>query len=85
MSLYKVHFKRSAAKSLKKIRAEDREKIAAAIVGLRTTPRPPGSIKITNQNAYRIRQGDYRIIYTIDNNILTIEIIKIGHRRDIYK
>ena len=80
-----IEFKRSAAKSLKKIRVEDREKIAQAIIDLQSNPRPTGSIKITNQNAYRIRQGDYRIIYTINNHKLIIEIIKIGHRREIYK
>ena len=82
---WNIEFKRSAAKSLKKIRVEDREKIAQAIIDLQSDPRPIGSIKITNQNAYRIRQGDYRIIYTINNHKLIIEIIKIGHRREIYK
>ena len=79
-----IQFKRSALKSLRKIAAKDRERILAKIITLKEDPRPLGSLKLTNQEAYRIRQGDYRIIYTVEDNILLIEVIRIGHRRDVY-
>ena len=79
-----IQFKHSALKSLRKIAAKDRERILAKIITLKEDPRPLGSLKLTNQEAYRIRQGDYRIIYTVEDNILLIEVIRIGHRRDVY-
>ena len=81
---YNIRFKASAKKSLKKIPATDRERILRALVSLENDPRPAGSIKLTNRPAYRIRQGDYRVIYTIQDRILLVEIIRIGNRRDIY-
>ena len=81
---YKIQFKASARKSLKKIPSTDRERILREIVSLGNNPHPNGSIKLTNYSAYRIRQGDYRVIYTIQDHRLLIEIIQIGNHRDIY-
>lgn len=81
---FNLRFKQSATKSLKKIPLPDRERIMRRILSLRENPLPPNSIKLTNQGAHRIRQGNYRIIYTIADDILQIEIIRIGHRRNIY-
>ena len=83
--MFDVQFKKSALKSLKKIPPKDQERILTSIIALKTDPLPPQSLKITNQSAYRIRQGDYRIIYTIQDEQLIIEIIRIGHRRNIYE
>lgn len=82
---FNLRFKHSATKSLKKTPLTDRERIMQRILNLREEPLPENSIKLSNEGAYRIRQGNYRIIYTIDNNILQIEIIRIGHRRNIYE
>jgi len=81
---YHIKFKASARKSLRKISDQDRKRILIKIITLEENPRPIGSIKLTNHEAYRFRQEAYRIIYTIQDSELIIEIIRIGHRRDIY-
>jgi len=81
---YKIQFKASAKKSLFRISEPDQKRILKKIISLEKNPRPNGAIKLTNRPAYRIRQGDYRIIYTIQDSILVIEIIRIGHRRNVY-
>ena len=85
MANYKVLIKPSAVKELKKIPKKQLQKITERIQALSTDPRPLGFEKLAAQNAYRIRQGTYRIIYTIIDDQLIILIIKVGHRRDIYR
>lgn len=63
----------------------DREKVLAKIVALGNDPRPHGAIKLTVSDAYRIRQGDYRIIYSIQDQLCLVTVIRIGNRRDVYK
>jgi mRNA interferase RelE/StbE len=82
---YKILIKPSAVEELKKIRKKDLRKITDKINTLAEDPRPIGCEKLSAQNAYRIRQGLYRIIYTIEDDKLIILIIKIGHRRDVYR
>lgn len=81
---YSVSLRRDAIKSLEEINEPYYSKIKIVLYGLTINPRPTGSIKLKGRNAYRIRVSNYRIIYTISDNILTIEIIGIGHRKDIY-
>ena len=50
-----------------------------------THPRPPGSEKLSGEERYRVRQGDYRIIYAVDEALQTVEVVKIGHRREVYR
>ena len=85
MASYKILIKASAVKELKKIPKKNLSKVTERINSLAIDPSPPGCEKLTVQNAYRLRQGSYRIIYTIDDEILVILVIKVGHRRDIYK
>ena len=85
MASYKIYFRKSAAKELDKLPKTALQKIIKRIEQLATEPRPSGSEKLTGQEFYRIRQGDYRIIYSIQDNELTIWVVKIGHRKDIYK
>ena len=85
MANYKILIKPSAVKELKKIPKKELKKITDRIQALSSDPRPPGCEKLAAQNAYRIRQGTYRIIYTIEDDQLIILIIKVGHRRDIYR
>jgi mRNA interferase RelE/StbE len=47
-------------------------------------PRPPGCTKLSGREAYRVRQGDYRIVYTVEDDALVVEVVKVGHRRDLY-
>jgi mRNA interferase RelE/StbE len=82
---YKVLIKPSAIKELNKIPKKDLSKITARIQALTNDPCPPGCEKLSAQNAYRIRQGVYRIVYSIEDDNLIIVVIKIGHRRDVYK
>ncbi|MEM9481890.1 MAG: type II toxin-antitoxin system RelE/ParE family toxin [Verrucomicrobiota bacterium] len=82
---YEIIIKSSARKRLGRIPSGDRERLLKKIISLSAEPRPVGSVKLTATEAYRIRQGDYRIIYTIQDSILVVEVIRIGHRRDVYK
>ncbi|OGS25387.1 MAG: addiction module antitoxin [Elusimicrobia bacterium RIFOXYB2_FULL_50_12] len=85
MGKYSILVKKSAVKELEKVPQPDLRRIAGKIQNLAIDPRPVGSQKLSSFELYRIRQGDYRIIYSIDDTEILIEIIKIGHRRDIYK
>jgi mRNA interferase RelE/StbE len=85
MGKYKIEFKKSAAKELYAIPRKDIYKIINRIKLLSVNPRPQDIIKLTNREDYRIRVGNYRIIYTLTDNILIITIIKIGHRKEVYR
>ncbi|MBI2026887.1 MAG: type II toxin-antitoxin system RelE/ParE family toxin [Deltaproteobacteria bacterium] len=83
---YNIQFKPSVFKQLKQISSRDQKKIMRKIQELEENPRPFGLKKlVAEENLYRIRVGDYRIIYQIQDKILLILVIKIGHRKDIYR
>jgi mRNA interferase RelE/StbE len=83
---YNLRIKKSAAKELETIGSKaDRRRIVARIQALADDPRPPGCQKLSGRNRYRIRQGRYRILYTIEDRQLTVYVIRIGDRKDIYK
>ena len=85
MAAYKIYFKKSVFKDIKNIPDKDLKRIIKRIESLSKNPRPPGHEKLSDQNLYRIRQGNCRIVYSIKDDILTVWVIKIGHRRDIYR
>jgi len=85
MAEYKITIKKSAAKELEDIPQRDLRKIIKRIRSLAKAPRPHGSQKLSGQEKYRIRQGDYRIVYSIEDKDSLIDIVKIGHRREIYR
>jgi len=85
MAEYKIYFKASVEKDFNKIPKNDTTKILRRIESLTIEPRPNDCEKLSDQERYRIRQGRYRIIYTIQDNELTVWIVKIGHRKDIYR
>ncbi len=85
MGKYEVLIKRSAADELSTIPKKDLRRIVERIRSLSDEPRPHGCEKLSAQERYRIRQGDYRIVYSIDDVGKTIEIFKVGHRSEIYK
>ena len=85
MASYSLLVKASAAKELEATPKKDRERLAARIKGLGATPRPAGSEKLSGEEKYRIRQGDYRILYLIEDARSTVTVVKIGHRREVYR
>ncbi|MFH0926104.1 MAG: type II toxin-antitoxin system RelE/ParE family toxin [bacterium] len=85
MEKYKITIKPSAAKELKDIPQKDFQRITKKIQSLSVNPRPVGCEKLSGQEKYRFRQGDYRIIYSVDDDIFTVSVVKIGNRREIYK
>ncbi len=85
MGSFEVIFKQSVAKDLRQIPKKDVAKILKRIQALRTEPRPTGVEKLSGQEKYRIRQGVYRILYEIRDHELIVVVVKIGHRRDVYR
>jgi mRNA interferase RelE/StbE len=85
MASYKIVFKQSVAKDLRPIPNKDVQRILKRIAQLAYDPRPPGSEKLSSAEKYRIRQGNYRILYTINDDLVIVTIVKIGHRRDVYQ
>jgi len=86
MVSYKIEWKQSAQKELKKLQKKTISRILQVIETLSDNPHPLRSRKLHGtEYTYRLRAGDYRIIYSVYSAILTIEIVKIGHRKEIYK
>jgi len=85
MAVYKVLFKASVEKDLAAIPKKDLKKILKRIEGLVENPRPSGCEKLTGQERYRLRQGRYRIVYSIQDDYFTVWVVKVAHRKDIYR
>ena len=86
MARYRILIKSSAAKEIEKIsNRKDRRRVVARIQSLADDPRPPGCEKLSGQDRYRVRQGVYRIVYSIHDDRLLVHVVKLGHRKDIYK
>ena len=86
MAKYKIHIKPSAAKEIESAPKKDRLRIIKRIQDLSSDPRPPGCEKLSgHDDKYRVRQGTYRIIHTISDVGLVICIVKVGHRKEVYR
>jgi mRNA interferase RelE/StbE len=85
MAGYEIYFRESVWKDIKKIPKTDLRNIFKKINGLSDDPRPVGCEKLTGQERYRLRQGRYRIVYSIQNKELTVWVVRIGHRKDVYR
>lgn len=86
MSRYKVVVSKSAAKELSKLPSTVNNRVIKAVMELSDNPRPQGSKKLKGGSEnWRIRIGDYRVVYAIDDEILIVDIRKVGHRKDIYE
>ena len=83
MAAYSILFKESVRKDVDTIPAKDLQRIMERIGLLAEDPRPAGSEKLSGQERYRIRQGNYRIIYSIQDNKLTVWVVKVAHRREV--
>ena len=85
MASYKLLIKPSAVKELEVVPAKDRRKVAARIQALAADPRPHGSEKLSGQERYRLRQGDYCVVHAVDDAEQTVLVVRIGNGRDIYR
>jgi mRNA interferase RelE/StbE len=82
---YRLRLKRSAEKELRSIHPQERERIVGAIHDLVEDPRPAAAKTLTGVDAWSLRIGRYRVIYEIEDDMLVVTVIKIGHRRDVYR
>jgi mRNA interferase RelE/StbE len=82
---YKILIKPSAVKEIEAIPQRDRQRVIARIQGLSGNPRPPGCEKLSGQDKFRLRQGVYRILYSVNDNEPSLLIVKVGHRREVYR
>ena len=85
MASYKLVVRKSVAKDLRSIPNKDVARLLQRLEALRENPRPVGSEKLSGQERYRIRQGVYRIIYEVTDELLVVTVVKVGHRRHVYK
>lgn len=86
MERYRILIKASAAKEIEALPTRaDRRRVLARIQRLAEDPRPRGAEKLSGRDKYRLRQGVYRIIYSISDTVLTVHVVKVGHRGDVYR
>jgi mRNA interferase RelE/StbE len=85
MASYKLVFKKSVSKDFRSIAHADVVSIVQRIDALVVDPRPDGSEKLSGQERYRVRQGVYRIIYEVMDELLIVTVVKVGHRKQVYK
>lgn len=85
MAAYRILLRQSVQKDLAPIPRKDLGRVLDRIAELGDAPRPPGCEKLTGQDRYRVRQGRYRIIYSIQDDECTVWVVKVGHRRQVYR
>lgn len=85
MATYSVQIRRSAEKEIGSLPLAVRRRVVARISALADDPRPPGSRKLAGSEAYRVRQGAHRIVYTIDDDRVVVVVVRVAHRSDVYR
>lgn len=85
MNRYRIEVRPAAVRALRRIDPTMRPRIEGAIALLAQDPRPPASRPLKGRAGYRVRVGDYRIIYTVQDDLLLIVVVALGHRRDVYR
>ena len=85
MGKYKVLYTEAFYRSLRTLPKKDATRLLRKTEALADDPRPVGSQKLSGQERYRLRQGDYRILYSIEDDRLTVVVVKVGHRREVYE
>ena len=86
MASYRIFIKPSAAKELEAVGTKrDRTRLVAKIHSLAIDPRPPGCQKLTGSEKYRVRQGAYRVVYSIEDDRSVVTVVRVAHRRDVYR
>lgn len=82
---YKIEIKKSAQKEIKNLPNKELKKVVDKINSLAHEPRPAGCKKLSGEEKYRIRVGSYRVLYSIEDDVLVIYVVKVGHRKDVYE
>jgi len=83
---YRVEIKGSAVKEIAALPKREQRRVVSAIEALSGDPRPEGVRKLTGiEDAYRLRVGDYRVVYQISDDVLTVFVVRVGHRKDVYR
>jgi mRNA interferase RelE/StbE len=82
---YSLLLTRSAARELEAVPTKDRQRIVRRIGSLAENPRPAGAEKLSGEDKYRIRQGDYRILYEVEDDRLVVTVVRVGNRREVYR
>ena len=85
MSRYRVELRPAAVRALRQVDPNVRPRIEGAIALLAEDPRPPASRPLTGRPGFRVRVGDYRVIYTVQDDVLLVVFVALGHRRDVYR
>lgn len=84
MSAYRIELRPAAVRALRKLDPQVRRRVQGAIALLAQEPRPPGARALQGRLGLRVRVGDYRIIYTVEDDVLLVVVVRLGHRRDVY-
>ncbi|MGH3496335.1 MAG: type II toxin-antitoxin system RelE family toxin [Nocardioidaceae bacterium] len=84
MSAYRIELRPAAVRALRKLDPQVRRRIQGAIALLAQDPRPPGARALQGRPGLRVRVGDYRLIYTVEDDVLLVVVLRLGHRRDVY-
>jgi len=84
VSEYRIELRPAAVRALRKLDPQVRRRVQGAIALLAQDPRPPGARALQGRPGLRVRVGDYRIIYTVDDDVLLVVVVRLGHRRDVY-
>lgn len=82
---YEIRIRRSAEKEIRDLPRDVRLRVVNRISSLASDPRPKGCEKLAAADGYRIRVGAYRVVYTIEDRVLLVEIVRVAHRRDVYR
>lgn len=82
---YRVELRPAAVRALRKVDPQHRERIQGAIALLAQDPRPPGARALQGRRGLRVRVGDYRVIYTVEDDVLLVAVVIVGHRREVYR
>ncbi|MGO8735754.1 MAG: type II toxin-antitoxin system RelE family toxin [Terriglobia bacterium] len=85
MGSYKILIKPSAVKEIEAVPQRDRQRLITQIQGLSTNPRPPDFVKLSGQDRFRLRQGVYRLVYSVNDDEPSILIVKVGRRKEVYR
>lgn len=85
MARYEVRVSKSVSKDLAPVPKQDARRIVRAIAGLAENPRPPESRRLGGAEKCRLRCGNYRVLYQIEDNVLLVVVVRVGHRRDVYR
>jgi mRNA interferase RelE/StbE len=83
--VYRIDVRPAADRALRRLRGPIRRRVEGAILLLASDPRPPAAVRLVNSPYWRVRIGDYRVIYAIQDDVLVVVVVTVGHRREVYR